>query len=198
MDGAAPTVAAVSASSIGLVAILSHEVWAAVFALSVAGACAAFLRFNLASPSRIFLGDGGSMPLGLVIAICAIAASERAASGAVTALAAALLFVGLPVLDTCLVIVSRRRRRVSVLTGGRDHVTHRLAAHLGSPRAVALFLAIVQGTLCCAAALAVGTSQLAAWALACLLVAAGLALLTSFLLEARRSPELERSRAVVR
>jgi UDP-GlcNAc:undecaprenyl-phosphate GlcNAc-1-phosphate transferase len=61
----------------------------------------------------------------------------------------AALIVGLPILDTTLVVISRRRAGRPVLAGGRDHLTHRLRTILGgSPRLVALSLAAVQATLC--------------------------------------------------
>ena len=40
----------------------------AVLAFGLAGACLGFLPYNLASPARIFLGDGGSLPIGFVVA----------------------------------------------------------------------------------------------------------------------------------
>jgi hypothetical protein len=55
--------------------------------------------------------------------------------------------VGVVILDTTLVSVSRTRRRVSLLTGGRDHLTHRLISRVGTPRAVAATLAVTQATL---------------------------------------------------
>ena len=147
MDGAAPTVAAVCASAIGVVALFADDISIAVFALAVAGACAAFLRFNLTNPARIFLGDGGSMPIGFVIATCAMVAAEQRGDG-LTALTAAVLLVALPVIDTGLVVVSRTRRHVPVLKGNRDHITHRIAARIGSPRAVAACLAVLQAAFC--------------------------------------------------
>jgi hypothetical protein len=65
----------------------------------------------------------------------------------VAVLAAAPL-VGLPILDTTLVVISRLRRGVQVLSGSRDHVTHRLRFRLGSVRKVAGTLAIAQAGLC--------------------------------------------------
>src|SRR6185503_5947035 len=44
-------------------------------------------------------------------------------------------------------VVSRLRDRISIVTAGRDHLTHRLLARLGSPRRVALTLAGVQAVL---------------------------------------------------
>ena len=64
------------------------------------------------------------------------------------AILAAVPLAGIAIFDTTLVVLSRTRRGVSILTGGRDHTTHRLLAALGSPQAVAAVLAVVQGLLC--------------------------------------------------
>ena len=70
--------------------------------------------------------------------------------GDANVLAGALL-VGLVILDTSLVTVSRLRRGVTLVTGGRDHLTHRLLLARGSPRGVATVLAIMQAVLCACA-----------------------------------------------
>jgi UDP-GlcNAc:undecaprenyl-phosphate/decaprenyl-phosphate GlcNAc-1-phosphate transferase len=155
MDGAAGTVAAVSALGVAAVATAEGDVVLAALVLGIAGACLGFLPFNLARRSRIFLGDGGSMPIGFTIGAAIMALPADAAGGWVTLLVAAPL-VALPILDTTLVVVSRRRRGVQVMSGGRDHLTHRLHARLGSAQNVALCLAAAQGVLCLTA---IGLSQ---------------------------------------
>ena len=147
LDGAAGSVGGVSAAGVGVLAASQGETAIAAMAFALAGACAGFLRFNLARPSRVFLGDGGSMPLGFLIAagITAIPATDGFGTAAVFAV---VPLVGLAVLDTSLVVFSRLRRGVGVLTGGRDHVTHRLLDLLGTPQNVALALAGAQAALC--------------------------------------------------
>ena len=54
------------------------------------------------------------------------------------------MLVGIPALDTCLVIVSRRRRGVSILTGGQDHLTHRTRTRMRTARRVVLVLGSAQ------------------------------------------------------
>lgn len=147
LDGACATVAAVSAAGIGTLSALTGDTTVAALAFALAGACVAFLRFNLASPSRIFLGDGGSMPIGLLVAGLAMAASRQVHPGNAGLLGGAML-AGLVILDTALVTVSRTRRRVPLLTGGRDHLSHRLLLTLRSPRRVAVALAVSQAVLC--------------------------------------------------
>ncbi len=147
MDGAAAGVGCVSAGGVALIALVGGKPVLAALALTVSGACAGFLWFNLAAPARIFLGDGGSMPLGFLIAAVAMSVPITGELGLLSVVALAPV-AGLPILDTCLVMVSRRRRGVALLSGGRDHVTHRLRAHLGSPRPVVLLLAAAQAALC--------------------------------------------------
>jgi UDP-GlcNAc:undecaprenyl-phosphate GlcNAc-1-phosphate transferase len=157
LDGASTTVAAAGSLGVGAFALVNGDVALAGVSLALAGACVGFLRFNLARPSRIFLGDGGSMPIGFIVAALAIAAQPVDELGRGAVLTAGLL-VGLVILDTTLVIVSRRRRGVRLLTGGRDHLTHRILGMVGTARRVAAILAATQLCLC---ALALGAAAVA-------------------------------------
>lgn len=151
MDGAAGAVALVSAAVLGLLAAAQGDAALGAIALALAGACAGFLPFNLASPSRIFLGDGGSVPIGFTMAATIMALPGGGRLGWAL-IPLAVLLVGLPALDTALVIVSRKRRGAGLFTGGRDHLTHRLRARLGSARRVAMALATGQAFFCGAGA----------------------------------------------
>jgi UDP-GlcNAc:undecaprenyl-phosphate/decaprenyl-phosphate GlcNAc-1-phosphate transferase len=145
-DGATGTVGAVCGLGIGTLALVEGAVPLAVIAFALSGACLGFLRYNLASPAKIFLGDGGSMPIGVLVACMVMAIPDGALDW--TLLFATAPLVGLPILDTTLVVASRLRRGAPVLSGGRDHLTHRLLALVGSKRTVALILAAAQAALC--------------------------------------------------
>ena len=145
IDGAAATVAAVSAAGIGAIALGSGAAELAAVAWALSGACAAFLVFNLSESRKIFLGDGGSMPIGFLIA--ALTMLLPAAHPKVAVLAAVPLAAG-AIFDTTLVVVSRYRRGAGVLSGGRDHSTHRLLAVLGTPGRVCALLAVATALLC--------------------------------------------------
>jgi UDP-GlcNAc:undecaprenyl-phosphate GlcNAc-1-phosphate transferase len=153
IDGACATLAGISAVGIGAIGLIDGQWELAVTSLAIAGACAGFLRHNLAKPARIFLGDGGSMPLGFLIACLAIAVVRGRGLGSGELFACGLL-AGIPVLDTTLVMISRRRRGLSVLTAGCDHLTHRLLAKLRTPRRVALALAALQAAVATSAVFA--------------------------------------------
>ncbi|HSB54051.1 MAG TPA: MraY family glycosyltransferase [Gemmatimonadales bacterium] len=145
-DGATGTIGAVCGVGIGTLALIQGAVPLGVIAFSLSGACLGFLHFNLAKPARIFLGDGGSMPIGLLVACTIMAIPDGRLDW--TLLFAAAPLAGLPILDTTLVVISRHRRGAPILSGDRAHLTHRLLATLGSERKVALVLAAAQAALC--------------------------------------------------
>ena len=147
MDGASSTMAGVVAAAIALLGLVLSDMWLVATGAALCGACVGFLPHNLARPSaRIFLGDGGSMPVGFAIAALVMIGASSAASEW-QALVMGLLLVGVPALDTCLVVVSRRRRGISILTGGRDHLTHRTRARLRTARASVAALGAAQALL---------------------------------------------------
>src|SRR4051794_21617386 len=117
MDGAAASVVGISAIGTGALAVIAGDTTLAALCMGLAGACAGFLPRNLARPSRIFMGDGGSMPLGLLIAGASMKVASAGGLGAAGVLEAALI-LGLVILDTLLVTFSRRR-------GGRPPLTRR-------------------------------------------------------------------------
>jgi UDP-GlcNAc:undecaprenyl-phosphate GlcNAc-1-phosphate transferase len=172
LDGAAATVAGVSSAGIGALAALAGNPGLAAVSLAVSGACLGFLPHNLAGPARIFLGDGGSMPLGLLVAGTAMSALEDLTLGLPSVLVAAMI-VGLAIFDTTLVVVSRTRDQVPLVQAGRDHLTHRLLARLRSPRRVALTLGVTQGALCALAVLSAESGALTASAVAAVCAALG-------------------------
>jgi UDP-GlcNAc:undecaprenyl-phosphate GlcNAc-1-phosphate transferase len=178
LDGAASSVAAVSAAAVAALAVIGDDLALAAIALALCGALVGFLRYNLAGPARIFLGDGGSMAIGLLIAGALMSAPMGQLSDW-SALIATALIVGLPVFDTTLVVLSRRRRGAPILSGSTDHTTHRLLVFLKSPRAVAGTLAIAQLGLCGLAIEATRLGPDAALALAAFAFLLGIAMIVA-------------------
>jgi UDP-GlcNAc:undecaprenyl-phosphate/decaprenyl-phosphate GlcNAc-1-phosphate transferase len=142
LDGAAASVAASSALGAGVLAAANGNPALGAIAFALAGGCVGFLPFNLARPSQIFFGDGGSTPIGLVLATVVMALPDSGLGWAAPLALAPL--VGLPILDTALVVRSRVCRGVPILSGGRDHLTHRLLSAQGSARTVAATVAAIQ------------------------------------------------------
>ena len=103
----------------------------AIIAFSLAGATIAFLRYNI-TPARIFMGDTGSMLIGLISAILVIEFIEVHAEiqgspyafKAVPAVAVGILI--LPLFDTLRVFTLRIFKRKSPLSPDRSHIHHLL------------------------------------------------------------------------
>lgn len=157
LDGATATIAGVSSGGAGVLALVTGDGELAALAFAVSGACVGFLPHNLAGPARIFLGDGGSMPIGLLVASVGMLVADGAGVGGGAVVVSGML-VAVFVFDTTLVVVSRWRQGIPLLTGGRDHVTHRLLAKLRSPGKVALALGSIQAMFCSLAILGAESS----------------------------------------
>lgn len=143
--------AAVAFFSIGLLQEQGGDVSAyppAMIAAALAGACLGFLPHNF-HPARIFMGDSGSMLIGLMLAAASTSASGRiglAAYGTkdLLALLSPVLVVGaimfIPVLDLLLAIVRRTRAGRSPFSPDKMHLHHRLLQIGHSHRRVVLLL----------------------------------------------------------
>jgi len=121
MDGLLGSVGAIISVAMALMAILSGHWAAACVAMALAGAVLGFLRYNL-PPATIFLGDAGSMVIGLVVGVLGI---QSALKGPATiALVAPLAMLTIPILDTAAAVVRRKLTGRSIYTTDRGHLHH--------------------------------------------------------------------------
>ena len=141
MDGLAATLAVVACATFAVDAIAQDPAsLAAVLALSLGFACAAFLPFNLRPGRRavVFMGDSGSQVIGFGLASLALASSWTTAGATVATVLLPLLVLAIPILDTTLVTVRRVLERRPIAQGGKDHSSHRLVYYgLSEQQAVA-------------------------------------------------------------
>lgn len=177
MDGTAASAAGVGAAATAVLAATFGDYADAVLAAALAGACLGFLRYNLRAPASIFLGDGGSMSIGLVLATAVMALPFPAGFG-LAGVALGVLLVGVPTWDMAFRIFSRLRHGIPLGRPGPDSIANWLAARLSSPRRVAGVLALGQAALGAVAILAAHRSAaLAAVAAVATLVLGGLLML---------------------
>lgn len=145
MDGLASGVAVIAAAVLGLVA-LPEDPFAALVASATAGAALGFLVHNF-HPARMFMGDAGSLLLGFLLATVALLNTASGAANVGLAVLGPLVVLALPILDTAVVTTLRRRAGRPISQGGRDHLSHRLAALGLSDRGAVLFLYAVAALL---------------------------------------------------
>jgi len=123
MDGLAATVGLITAAMMGVIAHYMGHPHVVVISLVLAGALAGFLVHNL-PPARIFLGDSGSMVIGLVVGVLGIQGAMK--TSATVAVTVPAVVMSLPMLDTLLAIVRRKLTGRRLDAADREHIHHRL------------------------------------------------------------------------
>lgn len=123
MDGLASGVACIASAMLFIVAVINRQTMMSILTVSLCGALIGFLRYNK-RPARIYLGDAGSMLLGLTLGALAMMGhySERNPVGYF----APLLILGVPLFDTAYVMFLRWRKGIPVIQGSPDHFALRL------------------------------------------------------------------------
>ncbi len=123
-DGGAAGTVAVITFFLFFIAYDRQQVLVSALAIVTAGATAGFLLWNR-HPAKIYMGDAGSLFLGIIISVLTI----RLSPGVVPtykSLAIPLFLMATPILDTTVAVISRIARGISPFQGGRDHLSHRL------------------------------------------------------------------------
>jgi UDP-GlcNAc:undecaprenyl-phosphate GlcNAc-1-phosphate transferase len=121
MDGLLGTVGVIVSLALAGMAALAGQGPAAAVAFALAGSLLGFLRYNL-PPASVFLGDCGSMLVGLVLGTLAIRASLKAPATIALVMPFALLI--LPIFDTTAAIVRRKLTGRSIYSTDRGHLHH--------------------------------------------------------------------------
>jgi UDP-GlcNAc:undecaprenyl-phosphate GlcNAc-1-phosphate transferase len=143
MDGLSAGVAAIGAGSFLLIAAANGQFLVAGLAAGTAGCAVGFLRHNF-HPARIYMGDSGSLFLGLLLAYLGM--KLRFDEPASVTFLVPIIVLGVAIFDTTLVTVCRLVHRRSPFQGGRDHTSHRLVA-LGLPVPVAVAVIYVAAAI---------------------------------------------------
>jgi UDP-GlcNAc:undecaprenyl-phosphate GlcNAc-1-phosphate transferase len=129
------------AAGVGVIASLAFATWfytagdlvMAALAVALAGSLVAFLIFNF-SPAKIFMGDSGSLSIGLIICVLAIkmVQTEHPENMLISPLASvskpifAMCVLVYPLVDTLRIFVYRSVRGMSPFSADRNHLHHLL------------------------------------------------------------------------
>jgi UDP-GlcNAc:undecaprenyl-phosphate GlcNAc-1-phosphate transferase len=137
MDALAAGIVAIAAASFAILAMSFGRVEAAALAAIVCGAAIGFLRHNY-HPAKIFMGDTGSLTLGFVLAALAVEGVLK--TPATIALAAPLLIMAVPILDTSFVVAKRLKYKRAPWAPDQNHFYHRFMRIGLSQRRTAAYL----------------------------------------------------------
>ncbi len=136
LDGLAAGVTLIAALILAIHTVVLRQYTVAMLPLILAGICLGFLPLNF-HPARVFMGDGGAMLLGYVLAISAIIGGAK--------LASALLVMGIPILDVAWLILYRRFSGKRAMGADRQHLHHRLFDLGFSQRQIVAFYYTISG-----------------------------------------------------
>jgi UDP-GlcNAc:undecaprenyl-phosphate GlcNAc-1-phosphate transferase len=169
MDGLAGGVSAIAAASLCIAACIARQ-WATAGVLALLfGGLLGFLVFNFpwrpGRSARIFMGDGGSLPVGFLLATFAIQITFTAPNDPEYALGthwygvlAPLVILAVPLYDSVIVTVLRLSQGRSPMVGDHQHFSHRLVMR-GFTRRGAVLLICAFAATCGIAGLLLGTAQ---------------------------------------
>jgi len=126
LDGLCAGVAAVAAAFFAISAAWNGQVMVCTLAAAAFGAALGFLWWNF-NPAKIFMGDGGAMFLGFLMAVLGLKIRPLGASFLMNWVVP-ILILGVPIFDTTMVSISRARRGLLPFASpGKDHTAHRLS-----------------------------------------------------------------------
>lgn len=154
LDGLAAGIVAIISSSLLVLSLLQGSPETVIGTSCIVGACLGFLRHNW-SPARIYMGDSGSLVLGFLLATISLRSSPSVKASATLAILVPLLALGLPVIDTVLVMWfrflrgHRRMNRIArMFHADRAHIHHLLLDNAAERSSVMLILFGMAITFC--------------------------------------------------
>ena len=124
LDGAASGAVAIAALGVFFIAFDRGQELVSALSIVTAGATIGFLMWNK-STAKIYMGDAGALFLGIIISVATIRLNPGI-TPIWQSLAIPVILLAVPLLDTCVAVFSRLARGLSPLTGGKDHLSHRL------------------------------------------------------------------------
>jgi UDP-GlcNAc:undecaprenyl-phosphate GlcNAc-1-phosphate transferase len=157
LDGLASGLAIISATGLCGILVLGNLPGVILLLVALIGACLAFLRYNF-HPATIFLGDSGSMSIGLILGVVSLQTFTK--NTFFLSMTIPLLMLGVPIYDALLAIWRRSVRRFvsggepdasgkrgGIMTADLEHLHHRLVKAGLSTRRVAIVLCITNAVL---------------------------------------------------
>ena len=167
MDSLATVVSITIAIAFAVIAIIRRDVFSLVIMTALAGTLIGFYPWNK-PPAKIFMGDTGSLFIGLVLAACSIAKPSKSPTALI--IGGPMLALALPVLDTLIVMQQRfgelpgqllperrsgrfTQRLTRMFNADRRHIHHILVLRFGSPGKAIFSIWIVTLMFACSAVL---------------------------------------------
>lgn len=143
MDGLSASQAVIASFAFWFIALPSEQIYVNFLAASLSGAALGFLPYNFSSKLKIFLGDGGSLFLGFVLAILSL--GDEYSKTNILAVYAPVFILAVPIFDTLFVSAMRIKKGISPFCGSKDHYALRLEK-MGFSRKKVVYMSFIFST----------------------------------------------------
>jgi UDP-GlcNAc:undecaprenyl-phosphate/decaprenyl-phosphate GlcNAc-1-phosphate transferase len=143
INGLAAIVGIIDSLAIAFLSEIAGHRSHALIAVTFGGSLLGFLRYNFPR-AQMFLGDAGSMLIGLVVG--ALSAQSSLKGQGTVLLATPLCLLTIPLFDSTAAALRRVLTGRSIFSGDRGHLQHRLTERFGSVRAVGIVAGIGGGS----------------------------------------------------
>ncbi len=140
IDGLAGGICLAAGLTTGIIGLVKGDMFASIMGFTISGATAGFLFYNF-PPASIFMGDGGTMTLGFLLATLSTSYSALYPGlrlGTSAMIAIPLIPFTIPIFETALSICRRWLRGQPIFSGDGDHLHYRLTRALRNPRRTVL------------------------------------------------------------
>jgi UDP-GlcNAc:undecaprenyl-phosphate GlcNAc-1-phosphate transferase len=138
LDGLAGSISLVILSSFFYIGMLHDDQFMMIISGAFIASLLAFLIYNW-NPASIFMGDSGSLTLGFIITLLAIKSLEYIPAVSV------LFIAAIPLLDTFVVMVRRKRNKKSMFSADKCHMHHVLQSFFDNhTKKTVIFMIILQ------------------------------------------------------
>ena len=125
LDGLATGIGIIVNMVFGILGVINGNQFIAINAIIIVGALIAFLKYNF-YPAKIFMGDTGSLFIGINIAALSVAGTQQFKGIVTITLLIPIIVLIIPLADTFLAIFRRVKRKVNIFEADKQHIHHRL------------------------------------------------------------------------
>ncbi len=144
LDGLLAGVSVIISILFFIIALMTGQFTVALLMMALTGASLGFLRYNF-NPASIFMGDSGSLFLGLMYASLSIIGALKVST--TVAILIPVFIMGLPIFDTSFAIIRRFTNGRPIFSADKEHVHHQLLARGYSVKQAVIYMYVICGTL---------------------------------------------------
>lgn len=127
MDGLSSGVAVIAAFAFFFIGLPAEEhLYVNFVSIGLAGAILGFMPYNFSRKHKIFMGDAGSLFIGVILSAVALGTKYTEANE--LGVFVPIIILAIPIFDTLFVMFVRYKKRLSPFLGSKDHFALRLRA----------------------------------------------------------------------